>query len=163
MTLDPILNAPWVIQIHIAFAMPAILLGPVAIYRRRRDAIHRAFGYAWVTAMTGVAITGLFIPAAILPILGPFGPIHGLSVVVLVNLVLGIRHIRHRRIAAHQAVMRSLYWQAMGIAGLFTLLPGRTMNATLFPGAPELGWWAIGAGLLAIAAMTVRNRRPASA
>ena len=32
--------------------------------------------------------------------------------------------------------MRGLYFGAMGVAGLFTLLPGRLMSEILSPGAP---------------------------
>ena len=48
--------------------------------------------------------------------------------------------------------MRGLYWQALIIAGKFTLLPGRTLNTLLFPGQPSVGLVAIGviAGWLAL-------------
>ena len=47
--------------------------------------------------------------------------------------------------------MRSLYFWAMGVAGLFTFLPGRRMNAVFFGDAAMQGFLLmaglIGAGL----------------
>jgi hypothetical protein len=42
--------------------------------------------------------------------------------------------------------MRGLYWQALMVAGAFTLLPGRRLPALLFPEHP----WA-GLAILAVA------------
>lgn len=150
MTLDPLLTAPAEIQVHVALALAAALLGPVALYRRRRDRWHRRAGYAWVVLMAGAAVSGLFIEAAVLPLGFGFGPIHALSVLVLVSLATGLRHILQGRVRAHAAAMRSLYWQALGIAGLFTLLPGRRMNAALFGEADWIGLWLVGLGAAAL-------------
>ncbi len=145
MTFDPILSAPLAVQIHLSVAIVGVLLGPVAIYRQRRDLLHKAVGRVWVLAMAVLAISGFFIPAQVLPIIGFFGPIHLLSVWTLISLVWGIRAILRRDVARHRATMRGLYWQALGIAGLFTFLPGRRMNAMIFGDAPWLGFWLVGA------------------
>ena len=57
MTFEPFLTAAPHIQIHAATAFLAILLGPIAIYRRRRDRIHKITGYIWVTTMAIAAIS----------------------------------------------------------------------------------------------------------
>ncbi|KUF11989.1 DUF2306 domain-containing protein [Pseudoponticoccus marisrubri] len=158
MTLDPLLHAPVTIQIHALAALAALLLGPLALYRRRRDRLHRVAGYGWVTAMALTAASGLFIPAGILPIVAGFGPIHLLCLAVFVALWQGIRAIRAGAQARHAETMRSLYWQALGIAGLLTLLPGRLMNETLFGAAPWLGWLVIVPGGLALAGFALRTR-----
>ena len=48
--------------------------------------------------------------------------------------------------------MRWMYFGALSLAGLFTLMPGRRLNAALLAGEPALGWVAIaaGAGLVAV-------------
>lgn len=159
MTLDPLLFAPPAVQLHVAAAIVALIVGPVALYRRRRDRWHRRVGTAWVTAMAVLAVSGLFIKSDVLPLVGPFGPIHLLSLAVIVGLWRGIVHIRAGRIAAHRATMRDLYWQAMGIAGLLTLIPGRRINRVLFPDAPELGWAVIAAVLVLAGFAWARGRR----
>jgi uncharacterized membrane protein len=41
MTLDPFTTAPIAVQIHMASALIAVCLGPFALYRKRRDRLHR--------------------------------------------------------------------------------------------------------------------------
>jgi hypothetical protein len=40
----------------------------------------------------------------------------------------------------------------MGLAGLFTLLPGRVMNRALFGDRPEVGLWVVVIGIAALIA-----------
>jgi uncharacterized membrane protein len=157
------LDLPFALQLHLVPAVLAIVLGPLALYRRRRDVWHKTAGYVWVASMAVVAGGSFWLEAAVLPIAFGFGPIHILSVVVLVGLWRGVSAARAGRVARHQAQMRALYWQALMVAGLFTLLPGRFLNAVFFPGTPEAGYLAIlvlGAGL---AAMILREHRVAAA
>ena len=161
MTLDPLLAAPAVIQIHAAAALLAIPLGLGAWLRRPRDGWHRALGYAWVVAMMLAALSAAFIFT--IHLIGPFSPIHALVPVVLYALWRGVRFARAGRIGAHRATMTALYVQALGIAGLFTLLPGRIMGRVLFPEAPWAGFAAAALLLVAgLALWTVRMRRPVS-
>ncbi|OAN82776.1 hypothetical protein A8B78_07910 [Jannaschia sp. EhC01] len=151
MTLDPIVTAPLAVQVHVVAATIAILIGPVALYRARRDMLHRLVGRTWVVAMATLAISAIFIPAAVLPLLGPFGPIHVFVIWTLFSLMRGMQAIFRRDIAAHQAEMRALYWQALGITGVLTLLPGRRLNAVLFGDAEMMGLWV----MLALALGTI--------
>lgn len=138
MTLLPLLQSDTVIQIHVGAALAAVLLGAAAWARRSRDSLHRLFGYAWVVAMAVTAISAAFIFT--LHIVGPFSPIHLLIPVVLAALWRGVAHARGGRIDAHRSVMTGLYVQALGIAGLFTLLPDRILGRVLFPQAPWTGF-----------------------
>ncbi|MEM1399241.1 MAG: DUF2306 domain-containing protein [Pseudomonadota bacterium] len=155
MSLNPILpvllpDAPLAVRVHLWSAMLAVVLGPIAIYRRRWDNIHRTAGYAWVILMVVVSLSSFFIQG--LAMVGPFGPIHILSVLVLIGLYKGVRDARAGSIAAHKEQMQSLYWTAMGFAGLLTLLPGRRLNKALFGDQPELGLIVVGIGTVALAA-----------
>lgn len=147
MTLDPILNAPFEIFIHIVFAVLAIVIGPFALFRDKRDQMHRALGYAWVVAMAGLAVSGLFIKGSF-AIIGPFGPIHALSLFALWGLAQGVYFARQGDIRSHQAVMKSVWYGAIGITGLLTLLPGRTMNRVLFGEPSDKGFVVIAIGLV---------------
>lgn len=158
MTLDPILSAPLEIQIHVAAALPALALGPIALYRQRRDRLHKTLGYIWVVAMGVVALSAFFIEAVVLPIVGPFGPIHLFSIWALFSLWRAMAAILRRDVARHQAIMRALYWQALGLTGLLTLLPGRIMNEMLFGDAAMMGLWML-LGVLAVVAMVWTRRR----
>ncbi|WP_430449304.1 DUF2306 domain-containing protein [Rhodophyticola sp.] len=158
MTLDPILNAPTEVQVHVLAVIAAVALGPFAIYRRRRDLVHRILGYLWVSAMAVVAGSGLFIESALWAMLGPFGPIHLLSLWVLYTLWRGVEAARRRDVATHRVTMRGLYWQSLGIAGLFTLLPGRRINRVVFPETPEAGGVVVVLGVLTIVTLAIIGR-----
>lgn len=142
MTLAPLMQMPLSVQIHVAAALTAVLLGPFVILRPRRDRLHKIGGYLWVVAMAVTALSSFWITG--LAVLGPFGPIHLLSVLTLWSLWAGMRHAVAREIEAHRIVFRNLYCRGLLVAGLITFLPGRRMNAVLFGEASELGYWLIG-------------------
>ncbi|MEM9579487.1 MAG: DUF2306 domain-containing protein [Pseudomonadota bacterium] len=159
MSFAPFFSAPVIVQIHILAALVALLLGPLVILRRSRDVLHKAGGYLWVAAMVVLATSSLQITAVVGPRLYGYGVIHILAFVVFVSLWQAIRAARAGQIQRHRMLMTSLFTQALGIAGLFTLLPGRRMNAILFPQTPVLGWVVIVMGGAAIAWLSWRNSR----
>lgn len=159
MTLDPILHSSLLIQIHTLAACLAFVLGPFVILRRRRDRTHRALGYAWVSAMAVTALTALGIFE--LRLIGPFSPIHGLSVFVCFMLWRAIRAIRSGKVVDHGRIMVQIYIGSMGIAGVFTLLPGRRMHAVLLDGYGWPGFW-IAAVAFAFGAIYLWSAQPRS-
>ena len=108
--LQPFLNAAPIVQTHIGAAVCAVGVGPLAVFRRRRDGWHKLLGYFWVVAMATLAVTSFFI-TGLRP--GQFSAIHLLSILVLVSLARGLWLIRHRRIRAHAIHMQALYLQAL--------------------------------------------------
>jgi uncharacterized membrane protein len=56
-------------------------------------------------------------------LLGPWSPIH--------LLPLAVWRAHTHRVADHRLIMTLLFTGALVVAGLFTLLPGRTMHAVL--------------------------------
>ncbi|WP_425098943.1 DUF2306 domain-containing protein [Tropicibacter sp. S64] len=145
MSLDPLLAAPLATQIHALAAVVALTVGPVALYRRRRDRLHRTLGYIWVLAMAILALSSFAIQG--FRVIGPFSPIHLLSILVLVSLWTGVRHAVQGRAEAHRQTMIALFWRALCAAGLLTFLPGRLVNRIVFGEHETLGYWAIGLGL----------------
>jgi uncharacterized membrane protein len=137
MTLAPLLDAPSVIQLHVAAALLSVVLGPVAIFRRSRDIVHRVAGRAWVLCMAVTALSSFWISED--PVIGRFSVIHILSVLTLYGLVSAFRAIRTGDVARHGATMRALYAQALMLAGAFTFFPGRRMSEAFFPGSPWIG------------------------
>lgn len=145
MSFAPFLDAPFIIQFHAVCAILALCLGPVALFRRRRDRLHRMLGRVWVGAMALTALSaGLIFE---IRLIGPFSPIHVLIPVTLVGLWQGVSYARQGRITEHSRQMRGMYFGAIGIAGLFTLLPGRLMSEMIAPDAP---WVAFGLAALAL-------------
>lgn len=150
MDVTPFLILPFVIQLHATSAAFAVLVGPFAILRQRRDRLHKLLGYLWVLAMACVSVTGLMIPSFDLAIIGHFGPIHLFVVLTAVSLFMGMRAIFLGDITAHRAWLSGLYWQGLMLAGAFNFLPGRMVNRALFPDNPDFGYAVLGSIVLAI-------------
>jgi len=132
MTLTPLFSAPIVVQIHAFLAFAAIALTIALFSLPKGSPLHRLLGWAWVIAMSIVALSSFWIND--IRWLGPFGPIHLLSIFALISLFRGVRAARAGRVMAHQQTMKSLVFGALIVAGAFTLLPGRIMFAVLTGG-----------------------------
>ena len=61
MDVTALSDAPLAVQCHIGFALPALVLGPIALLRHRRDLVHRLVGRAWVVAMLGLSLSSFFV------------------------------------------------------------------------------------------------------
>ncbi len=145
-----ILFADPAVQLHVLGVCIALLLTPLQFLRRRRDLAHRCIGYVWVFAMTLGAASSFWITG--LAVIGPFGPIHGLSVYVLWNLVRAIQAARHGQIARHRAILGNIAFWGLGVAGTLTLLPGRRMNMLVFGEHGLIGF----VGVICVALITAQ-------
>lgn len=165
MSLDPLLQASPVIQIHAAAAVLALVVGAVVLFRRKGDRPHKALGKLWVGLMVVVALSSFFIWT--IRLWGLFSPIHLLSVFTLAILWRAVSYARQRNIKLHMRTMQFTYVAALIITGLFTFLPGRIMNKVVFgpDGATPQALAAFIAALLAVALATllvIRWRRTGS-
>ncbi len=118
MTLTPLVNASLMIQIHTALALCAVVLTIAIFALRKGSPLHRVMGWAWVLMMGVVALSSFGIHE--LRVIGPFSPIHLLSVFTLWSLVTGVRHARSHRVKEHKRRMRALVFGALLVAGAFT-------------------------------------------
>ena len=130
MTFAPLLNASPVIQVHAFTAMAAFGLGLVQLAAPKGTLPHRTIGWLWVVLLAVIAISSFWINE--LRVIGPFSPIHLLSIFTLVMLPRAVMHARHHRVPQHRHAMISIFLGALVVAGLFTLLPGRIMHAVVF-------------------------------
>lgn len=162
MTLQPLLDASTAIQIHVAAAVLAFLLGGYVLFARKGGRRHRMAGMAWVMLMVIVCVSSFFIH--MIRLVGPWSPIHLLSVATLAALVYAIAQARRRNIVGHQRTMQGLYLGALIGAGSFTFLPGRIMHEVMLGGPrPELGVAVAVAAVAAGAWVALRARmRPAA-
>jgi uncharacterized membrane protein len=117
--------------VHLAFALGALLLGPLALWARKGSRQHRGTGYAWVCLMAGAALSSAFIRDFRLPNLAGYTAIHTLTVATFVGIGFGIWHIGRRNVRRHQRVMQLTYGAAV-LAGLFALLPQRYLGSLLW-------------------------------
>ena len=130
MSLSPLLNAAPAIPVHAFAAMMAFVLGAVQLAAPKGTLPHRTLGWIWVAVMAIVAGSSFWIHQ--IRLVGPWSPIHLLSIFTLVMLPLGVWMAHRHRVADHRRIMILMFSGALVIAGLFTLLPGRIMHAVVF-------------------------------
>src|SRR5580692_6438243 len=136
MSLAPLLDAAPAIPVHAFAAMAAFGLGVVQLAAAKGTLPHRTIGWIWVVLMLAVAISSFWIHQ--IRLVGPWSPIHLLSIFTLTMVPLAVWKAHRHEVADHRRIMIMIFSGALVIAGLFTLLPGRIMHAVVFgaSGAP---------------------------
>ena len=130
MSLAPLLNAAPAIPLHAFAAMAAFALGLVQFAAPKGTLPHRTLGWIWVGLMLSVAVSSFWIHQ--IRLVGPWSPIHLLSIFTLVMVPFGVWKAHRHQVAAHRLTMILIFTGALVIAGLFTLAPGRIMHAVVF-------------------------------
>jgi uncharacterized membrane protein len=157
MSLSPLLQATPAIQLHVALALLALILGAVVLFMRKGTALHRGLGRLWVGLMLGTALSSFFIHS--INLFYGFSPIHLLSIVVLYNSISAVQAARGGRISAHRAHVVNLYAMALLGAGAFTVLPGRLMHQVLFGAQGGSGYLVMLAIILVTASSVLWGHR----
>ena len=114
---------------HALAALLALALGALQLVRPKGGTAHRALGWLWVGLMAYVAGSSLWISE--IQLWGRYSPIHLLSVWTLGSLVFAVAMVRLGNINAHRRTMQSLFFLALVVTGLFTLMPGRVMHTII--------------------------------
>lgn len=124
-SLVPLLNASAVVQVHVVVAIAALFSGAAILLLPKGTPLHRALGRIGAGALVITALSSFGIYRNGLSI------IHLLSLLTLYSVTRGIIAIRQGDVARHSGYMRGAWFGLVG-AGVFTLLPGRVMNAVFF-------------------------------
>ena len=119
MCLAPLLDAAPAIPLHAFAAMAAFALGIVQFAAPKGTLPHRTIGWIWVGLMATVAASSFWIHE--IRLLGPWSPIHLLSIFTLIMLPLAVwqRPAAQGRRSSPDHDDRS-FVGALVIAGLFT-------------------------------------------
>ena len=127
--LSRLLLIPVVLQIHIASALAAFIVGLWILAGPKGSGMHKKLGWIWVVAMASTAVSSFFLTG----LNGKsFSWIHGLSAWTVIGLPVGIYAIRNRDVKKHAKSMTGMFLGGMVVAGLFTFLPGRFMWSLFF-------------------------------
>ena len=129
MSLAPLLDATPAIQLHAFAAMTAFALGIVQLSAPKGTLPHRTIGWIWVTLMALVSLSSFWIHQ--LRLWGPWSPIHLISIFTLVSLPLAVWAAHRHAVDRHRRAMTTIFFGALVIAGLFTVVPGRIMHKVL--------------------------------
>lgn len=120
---------PLLVWLHLATIGTALALTPVLLLRRRGTRSHRRIGWAWCIAMAGTAALSLFIDGLSNM---KFSWIHILSALTLFGVYGVVRSARAHEVSRHRSTIRAITIGALLVAGVFTLLPSRTLGGFLF-------------------------------
>ena len=118
---------------HLATVLPAFLIGTYLLANRKGTPKHRLLGKIYMSLMLITALSTLFMRAEVGPmIIGHFGYVHLLSLLVLYAVPSAYIAVRKGNIAKHKRSMVLLYVGAILLAGGFTFMPGRMMHTWFF-------------------------------
>ena len=117
---------------HTGIALTALVLGAILLTAHKGNRTHRVGGWVWVLCIATVAGVSFAIR-------GPngFSWIHGLSAFTLCALFWGVLCARTHRVKRHRSTMIAIYFGALVITGLFTLMPNRLIGSALW------GWLGV--------------------
>ena len=107
MSLASLLDAAPAIPLHAFAAMIAFVLGLVQLAAPKGTLPHRTIGWIWVTLMAFVAIGSFWIHQ--IRLLGPWSPIHLLSIFTPIMLVVGVLAARCHNVRRHKITMISIF------------------------------------------------------
>jgi uncharacterized membrane protein len=111
---------------HVIAALYVLVLGPLNIFRRRRDHAHRIIGYTWVAGMYFVCFSSFWIVTD-----GHFSWLHGLSAFTIITVTLGLVSAIRRNIVAHRANMIGSYIGTVTAFVFAAAVPGRAIPQLL--------------------------------
>jgi len=130
-SLEPLLRADPVIIWHTVLAFLALFLGALIWRLKKGTTAHKYAGRIFVALMLGVAVTAIFIREINAP---HMSLIHIFVPITFLGAAQAIYYIRKGNMRGHKKAVQGLYFGALIIPGLFTLLPGRTIWAVFFAG-----------------------------
>jgi uncharacterized membrane protein len=129
-------RAPWIVQLHLAAVMPALLLGAWLLLGKKGGPRHRLLGKIYLGLMVVAALSAAVLPAQVGPTVSigslRLGFLHLLVLLTLRGVWMAFHTIRKGDIRAHKRHMVMLYFGALIIAGLFSLAPGRLLHRVVF-------------------------------
>ena len=122
-------QASAVIQIHVAGAVAALMIGTVLLLGVKGTRLHRTLGWIWVVAMAATAVSSLFIRQING---GSFSLIHLLSGWTIIALPMAVYAARKHKVLQHRRAMTGMFVGGLLVAGALTFLPGRLMWRMFF-------------------------------
>src|SRR3954449_10250071 len=103
MSLAPLLDAAPAIPVHAFAAMAAFALGIVQFAAPKGTLPHRTLGWIWAVLMAVVTVSWFWIHQ--IRLVGPWSPIHLLSIFTPTMLVVGVLYARRHNVRSHKVTM----------------------------------------------------------
>ncbi len=139
MSLQPLLNAPWIVQAHAYAAFAAFVLGVVQLAAPKGTLPHKALGAVWIVLMAAITVSSIFVRPALypgLPLAKWFSWIHLFTVITAFGIVSGTLLLLKGGPALkhHARPFIGIFIGGLIVAGAFAFMPGRIMHAVAFGG-----------------------------
>ena len=134
MTLQPLLEAPLAIKVHVALLVLAWLIGTWLMFVSRKGwPMHRALGVLFLSLITATAIVALFIHRKMpnSPFFG-MSPTHLTVPLVLCLSALALYGALRGQILQHRIAVSGLYFGSLSITALVNVLTGDGIAHQLF-------------------------------
>ena len=122
-------EASLVIQIHWVTALTALVFGITMLVRRKGTASHKLIGRMFIILMLVTAVSSFWIREINR---GGFSWIHIFIPITFFASWEAIHYIRKGNVKRHKRAVIGMFFGALLIPGLFTLLPGRRMWMLFF-------------------------------
>ncbi|STR45623.1 DUF2306 domain-containing protein [Iodobacter fluviatilis] len=119
------------VMLHLFAAFWVLIVGALQIARPKGTSMHKALGKSWMLAMLLVAVSSFWIKSAMNVFMG-YGPIHLLSLWVLVCVCASIHFARQGNIKKHKGFAVGAFYGAIGAGLAAVAMPGRLLHVFLF-------------------------------
>ena len=139
MSMQPLLEAPWVIQVHAFAAMSAIILVLIQFVAPKGTMPHKVNGAIWILLMAAVTVSSIFVRPAVypgLPLVKWFSWIHIFTLLTGYGIISGVLLLIKGGPArkGHASPFIGIFIGGLVIAGAFAFAPGRIMHEVVFGG-----------------------------
>ena len=134
-SLVPLLTAPLLVQLHVAFGLAAAAAGAARLLWRGSERADRVLGWAFLATLAPAAATAVLLarPAGTPNLFGlTLG--HAFVVATAIGLVAAIRAARDPNRLLWGRIVTALFAGVLLTCGLFELVPGRLMHTILAGG-----------------------------
>ncbi|WHS27089.1 DUF2306 domain-containing protein [Auritidibacter ignavus] len=145
---------PLAVIVHASAAFLVLIIGPVNIFRPRRDAVHRVLGRTWVGLMYLTCGSSFFFGLE-----DGFTFLHGLSVFTTVSVTLGVWMIVRGSRRGHIGNMVGSYIGTLIAFGFAAFVPTRLIWTTAVTSPVALAAFAGALALIAGAWFAVLKAR----
>lgn len=102
--------------IHLFFAILALVLGTMVLFKTKGTVTHKRIGYFYVFAMVGVNVTALMIYR----LFGSFGIFHYMAIISLLTIIAGMLPVLLKKPTSYISLhFNFMYWSVIGLYAAF--------------------------------------------
>ena len=134
-SLTPLLAAPLLVQLHVAFGLAAAVTGGARLLWRGSEATDRRLGWLFLAMLAPTAASAVLLarPPGTPNLFGlTLG--HAFVIATVIGLVAAFRTARRPNGLVWRRIVTALFAGVLLTCGLFELAPGRLMNTVLAGG-----------------------------